>query len=82
MGFDARERALRMLTEQPRRELYEGAVAGWKTGSGLYYVTYSDGQSPTLNRGDIDRLLAEGKIIEKYPGCYVLRSTGDGKRDE
>lgn len=75
MSFDARERAMRMLAEQPRRELYEGAGAGGKQGSGLFYVTYSDGGSPTLTRSDIEVLIGQGKIKEKYPGCYV--SSGD-----
>lgn len=80
MTFDARDRALRMLEEQPRRELYEGAGLGGKSGSGLYYVTYSEGRSPTLNKADIDRLVEEGKITEKYPGCYVLSSCARGKQ--
>jgi hypothetical protein len=79
MSFDARERAMRMLAEQPRREIYEGAGPGGKQGSGLYYVTYSEGRSPTLNRSDIDRLLADGKITEKYQGCYVLREPHGGR---
>lgn len=81
MGFDARDRALRMLADQPRRDIYEGAGPGGKTGSGLYYVTYSEGRSPTLNRADIDRLLEDGKITEKYPGCYVLANAHDAALD-
>lgn len=81
MGFDARDRARRMLQEQPRREIYEGAATGGKQGSGLYYVTYSEGRSPTLNRNDIDRMLEDGWITEKYQGCYVLREPdGDGEK--
>jgi hypothetical protein len=63
---------LQMLMEQPKRNLYEGAAPGGKKGSGLFYVDYSDGDSPTLNFDDIEVLLKEGKITIKYSGCYVL----------
>jgi len=72
MSAQARERALQMLREQSRRSLYEGAASGGKKGSGLFYVDYSDGDSPTLNFADIEVLLKEGKITIKYSGCYVL----------
>lgn len=76
MSYDARQRALRMLEEQPSRDIYEGASMGGKTGNGLFYVTYSDGQSPELTRDDIKLLLESDKIERKwsqYDGCYVLK---------
>ena len=63
-----------MMQADPRRELYEGAGEGGKRGSGLYYVTYSEGKSPVLDSDDIENLLADGLIVAKYPGCYVLAS--------
>lgn len=78
MSYDARHRALRMLEEQPRRDIYEGASEGGKAGSGLFYVTYSDGQSPELTRKDIDLLLESDQIERKWPqydGCFVLKRT-------
>ena len=74
MAFDARDRAMRMLAEDPRREIYEGAAPGGKKGCGLFYVTYSEGRSPTLTWGDIERLLKDGLIGKKYSGCYVATS--------
>ena len=71
MTIQARGKAMRMLLEDQRRDIYEGASHDGKRGSGLYYVTYSDGYSPTLNREDIDILLRHGLVTEKWPGCYV-----------
>lgn len=76
MSYDARERALRMLKEQPKRDIYEGAAHGGKSGSGLFYVTYGDGSSPELTREDIRLLLESDQIERKWPeydGCFVLK---------
>ena len=67
-----RQRALDMMQAAPRHELYEGAAPGGKLGSGLFYLTYSEGKGPVLDRADIANLLSDGLIVEKYPGCYVL----------
>jgi hypothetical protein len=67
-----RQRALDMMQADPRHELYEGATVGGNLGSGLFYLTYSEGKGPVLDRPDIDNLLSDGLIVEKYPGCYVL----------
>lgn len=49
-----------------------GAAPGGTTGSGLFYVTYSNGDSPTLDHDDIKNLLEDGLIKEKFKGFYVL----------
>ena len=61
-----------MLREDRRRDIYEGAGPGGKIGSGVYYVSYSSGQGPTLTRLDIENLLAMKLIKEKFTGFYVL----------
>ncbi len=72
MNRNSRQRALDMMTADRRMELYEGAGPNSKTGSGLFYLTYSNGKGPTLDWSDIKNLLADGLIKEKYPGCFVL----------
>lgn len=72
------EKALRMLREDRRRDLYESAARqNPEAGSGEYYITYGNGESPRLYRSDIDVLLREGTIRPKWKNdetlhCYVL----------
>ena len=67
----ARDRAIALLMDGWHRDLYEGT-------DGCFYVTYTGdvpGGSPCLGEDDIDVLLAQGLIQEKYPGCYKLRAS-------
>lgn len=75
---ERQQRAIQMLRENPKRDLYEGADRlNTKKGSGNFYVTYSPNSHLVLNRGDIDDLIAAGLIKLKWPRdpeaqCYVL----------
>jgi hypothetical protein len=78
------EKAIRMLREDRRRDLYEGAdPKNSKLGSGQYFVTYSNGEGPTLYRPDVEVLLREGTIRPKWRDaslhCYVLSDAGESK---
>lgn len=72
----SQQKALQMLRDDRRRDLYEAADRrNTKIGCGLYYVTYSGGDSPELTKADIDALIFQGHIKQKYPdlsGLYVL----------
>jgi hypothetical protein len=59
-------RALAMLREMRGRDIYIGRD-GW------YYVSYSEGKSPRLSRGDVDEMLERGQIVMKYEGFYEIR---------
>jgi hypothetical protein len=81
MNLNRQQRhAIALLRQDFRRDLYEAADGPPKNnkGSGLYYVTYSNGQGPELTRSDIDGMLAERLIKPKYNDaslhCYVLTS--------
>lgn len=74
-------RAIELLRQDFRRDLYEGAEGRLKDnkGSGLYYVTYCpDGNGTELTRSDVEELLAERLIKPKWNDaslhCYVLAS--------
>jgi hypothetical protein len=75
---ERQELALRMLRQDPKRDIYEGADRlNTKKGSGNFYITYSPANSVVLTRGDIDDLVAAGLIKLKRPHnpeaqCYVL----------
>lgn len=74
MNRNNRQRVLDLMQSgSPRRELYEGAARDGKVGSGWFYLTYSaDLDYQPLDKDDIQNLLANGFIKEKYDGCYVL----------
>lgn len=75
---ERQEAVLRLLRENPKRDLYEGADRhNTKIGSGLFYVTYSPNSNLVLTRGDVDDLVSQGLIRLKWPSdpeaqCYVL----------
>lgn len=74
----AQHQALRMLREDPRRDLYETAdPRNTKVGSGEFMVTYSDGKSPKLTQSEVGELLRCRLIEHKWPDkphlqCFVL----------
>ena len=80
--YERQQLALRMLRENPKRDLYEGAdPLNTKRGSGNFYVTYSPNSNLVLNRGDIDDLVAAGLIKLKWPRdpevqFYILTTRG------
>lgn len=85
MNLNSQQRdAITLLQQDFRRDLYEAAEGPPKDnkGSGLYYVTYSNGQGPELTRSDVQGLLAERLIKPKYNDaslhCYVLASQATG----
>jgi hypothetical protein len=61
----AAARAVAMMREDRKRDLYEGSGGGDR-GSGEYFVTYSDGKGPKLNRAEVEDLLASGLIKPKW----------------
>lgn len=72
MDTIAQERAIRMLKDDPKRDIYEAGTSDGKSGSGKYFVTYSQGRSPLLCQDDIDWLVRARVLRAKHPGCYVL----------
>lgn len=56
-----------------RRDLYEGVGDTSRSGSGLYWITCTAGESyQPLTKADVDDLLASGVIVERWPACYRL----------
>jgi hypothetical protein len=68
----AQKQALRLLKENLNRHIYEAGNLSLKKGSGRYFVTYTDDNSPELRQDDIDALVKGGVIKEKFPGFYEL----------
>jgi hypothetical protein len=72
---DRQRSALEWLAKpDKKRMLYEGGDPKGR-GSGEYYIDYSSGNGPTLNRADVEELIRLGYITQKYrdvSGCYVL----------
>lgn len=56
-----------MLRADPRRDLYETCLRG------QYQVTYSNGNSPTLNQSQVDDLIRHRLIQLKWPECPQAR---------
>ena len=73
---DKQRKALDWLrrTDQ-RRMLYEGAGSNGKAGCGHYYIDYSDGNAPVLERVDIEQLVRLGHIERKWPDCEAYRAS-------
>ncbi len=68
----AQSQALQMLREDSRRDIYEAGSPDGKTGSGEFFVTYSNGQGPTLSKTEVAELVNARLIRQKYPGFYAL----------
>lgn len=77
-NVQARLRAIDMLRAMRDRDIYEGGDYRG-CGSGKFYVTYSDGHGPELDREDVSLLLQQGYIEELYVGCYCLRGLRDSR---
>lgn len=63
-----------MMRANQARELYEGAAANGRDGSGVFWVTHT-GDEPhyaPLNWAEVRDLEKRGLIKEKWPGCYEL----------
>jgi len=68
----AQEQAIQMLREDSRRDIYEGGTPDGKSGSGEFFVTYSNGQGPRLSRAEVAELVNARLIMKKWPGFYAL----------
>lgn len=62
------DKAVSMLESDHRREIYLGC-------DGFYYVTYSNGLSPTLHKSDVESAVESGRITPQLdrPDVFVLR---------
>lgn len=68
--------ALDLLRSEPRSEVYEGAASARnKAGRGEFFVTFSNGTSPTLTRDDVSYMVEHGWIVQ-YPDCQYLFKRG------
>lgn len=68
------QRALAMLREDPKRDIYEARSATGKHGSGQWFLTYANGQGPQLSYTEVEELARSGHIEQRWPGCYRLAS--------
>ena len=76
----AQQQALRMLRENPKRDIYEGGSADGKHGTGDFYVSYGDGHGPKLSKLEVAEMVNARLIRQKWPDCpgyYTLN-----RRDE
>lgn len=66
------QQAMALLAGDTRRDLYEGAAADGRSGSGNFWVTYTADEKylPFANR-EVLTLLQRGLIVEKWPGWYT-----------
>lgn len=68
-----KETVLELMRARSDRELYEGAGPDGKTGSGMFFVTYSAGERyAPLTAAQVAELERGGRIRQKWPGCYML----------
>lgn len=76
------ESALRMLADDPRRDIYETASSDrGQPPCGEFMISYGNGKGPVLTRLEIETMLQAGQIRLKWPKdpdvkCYVLNVRG------
>lgn len=66
------QQAIALLGADSRRDLYEGAAADGRSGSGNFWITHTatERYSPFENH-EVANLVRHGLIVEKWPGCYT-----------
>ena len=64
--------AMHLLDADTRRDLYESAARDGKSGNGNFWITHAADEkyAPWTSR-DVDELLRQGLIVEKWQGCYT-----------
>lgn len=66
-------RVLGLLKSRPGRDIYEGGD-DQGLGTGLYYVTYSAGETyEPLSRAEVRDLEQRGLIVERWSDCFKLK---------
>lgn len=69
-----------LLHQDARRDLYEGAAEDGKSGSGLYFISFSEGKKyQPLTTEEVERLVKSRHIVKKYKWCYTLARTVEMK---